>query len=85
MKECHLCHAPWAAHAPGCRVPADLERMRRVYDRLVAEDREAILRERIGGYLREFGTLRCQRADHPPGAPLCADCGYPDICILVPG
>ena len=85
MKDCHICHASWAAHAQGCRVPADLARMRRVYDRLTAEDRDATLRDRIGRYLQEFGTLRCQAAEGLPRTADCAACGYADICVIRPG
>ncbi|MGE5504581.1 MAG: hypothetical protein ACM31L_09175 [Actinomycetota bacterium] len=84
MKVCHVCRRPWLDHAPDCRVLADLDRMRRVFARLVAENREAGLSRKIGTYLEEFGKLPCQQHDGLPDSHDCDACGHREVCVIMP-
>ncbi len=83
MRECHVCARSWSNHAPDCRVHADLERMRRVLVRLDEEDREPVLRARMGSYLEEFGNLPCQREEGFPSQSSCRKCGHNGICVII--
>ena len=82
MRHCHVCGQSWLNHAPDCRVRDDIERMRRAYDRMVAEGRDDELRRRIKGYLDLFGALPCQERDAAPTKSDCASCGHGDICVI---
>jgi hypothetical protein len=84
MLQCHVCRQPWDRHAPDCRVVVDMGRLRRVYDRLVAEDREEALRDKIGRYLGLFGALPCQKRPEPPTSHDCRACGHADACVIMP-
>ncbi|MEW5726240.1 MAG: hypothetical protein AB1918_00300 [Pseudomonadota bacterium] len=84
MLACHLCARPWNDHAADCRVVADLQRLRRVHDRLVAEGRDDDLVRRMARYLDLFGDLPCQRQPDMPDAAACAACGHKDVCVILP-
>lgn len=84
MKTCHICRRPWDSHSADCRVLEDLDRMRRVHDRLVSEGREPELRGRMSRYLGLFGKLPCQARDGLPTASDCNSCGHKDVCVIVP-
>jgi len=84
MLTCHVCQKPWGQHAPNCRVLVDLDRMRRVHDRLVAEGRDADLRQRMGRYIELFGVLPCQQRPTMPTHSDCDSCGHKEVCVILP-
>lgn len=85
MQTCHICHQSWLGpHAPDCRVHADVERLRRVHERMVAEGRNEPLTARIAGYLGLFGDLPCQQRPGMPTAHDCDTCGHKEVCVILP-
>lgn len=58
---CPFCGGPILHHCACCRVPADLDRFERVYDRLAVTHTFARLEDRLAYYLHAFG-----RRDAPP-------------------
>ncbi len=83
MRKCHVCGQSWTAHAHDCRIRDDIDRMRRIHDRMIAEGRTDALRHRIKTYLDLFGALPCQHRDGLPSPHDCASCGHGDICVMV--
>ncbi|HSV28536.1 MAG TPA: hypothetical protein VLL76_03230 [Candidatus Omnitrophota bacterium] len=84
MRICHVCGQSWLDHSQDCRVRSDLERMRRVLDRLREEGREQELQFRMGRYLDLFGNLSCQGKAEMPTHEDCNRCGHKDICVILP-
>lgn len=84
MLTCHICRQPWTSHAPDCRVPADLARMRKVAERLEAEGRDDPLLHKLRTYLGLFGQLPCQGRAAMPDAHDCASCGHKEVCVILP-
>jgi len=55
MERCHLCGAPMPHHDEECRAHRDLALFARVYRRLVAEERNPMLQDRLARHLRRHG------------------------------
>lgn len=84
MKTCHICHQSWTAHAPNCRVHADMERLRRVHERMVADGRDDPLRDKMATYINLFGNLPCQKQPELPTTRDCEKCGHKAVCVILP-
>lgn len=84
MRNCHICHQSWLGHAPDCRVHADIERLRRVYERMLGDGREDPLMTKMASYIGLFGDLPCQKRPEMPTAQDCGKCGHKAVCVILP-
>ncbi len=57
LKICPFCNNPLPTHGRCCRVPADLDRFERVYERLSADHRNPFLEGCLLRHLTAFGRL----------------------------
>jgi hypothetical protein len=60
---CPFCGSIVTSHGPCCRVPAELDRFERVFERLSTRRHHDSLESRLAYYLHEFG----RRATVPAG------------------
>lgn len=63
---CPYCHGPLPEHGTCCRVPHDLDRFERVFERLLQDHDKPFLQANLLRYLIAFG----RRADDTDDVPL---------------
>lgn len=65
LNTCPYCKGPVPSHGICCRVPDDLDRFERVFERLSGQNDKEFLQEILMRYLVAFG----RRAETSPAAP----------------
>jgi len=64
LRTCPYCHGPLPAHGTCCRVPEDLDRFERVFERLGDSPDKHFLQANLWRYLVAFGR-RSEDDSHP--------------------
>jgi len=62
ISTCPYCGNNVRAHEICCRVPSDLDRFERVYERLAAEHQNGFLQDNLMRYLVAFGRRQVENA-----------------------
>lgn len=75
FETCPYCHGPVPCHGTCCRVPGDLERFERVFDRVADQPNKHFLQENLLRYLVAYGRRPAGEMFSPLGTANSATSG----------